>query len=82
VFEKAEDPTWVTSHPELELDYMHYFTNQLKKPIEDLLDPLIKGREIFAALMPPKPPRRKRGDTVKSRDLRDMFKEYAVNNTK
>ena len=82
VFEKAEDPTWVASHPELQLDYLHYFTNQLKKPIEDLLDPLIQGREIFAALMPPKPPRRKKGDTVKSRDLRDMFKEYAGNNTK
>jgi len=81
-FEKAEDPSWVENHPELKLDFMYYFTNQLKKPIEDLLDPLIHGRDIFASLMPPKPPRKRKGDNVKSRNIMEMFKEYSVNHDK
>ena len=42
--DKAEDPTWVEEKG-LKVDYQYYFTNQLKKPVEDLLEPLV-GREV------------------------------------
>ena len=42
--DRAEDPAWVQEKG-LKVDYKYYFTNQLKKPVEDLLEPLI-GREI------------------------------------
>jgi DNA polymerase delta subunit 1 len=49
--EKAEDPGWVKEHG-VPLDYQYYFTNQLKKPVCDLLEPLVGSdpeRTIFAA---------------------------------
>ena len=52
LFEKAEDPVWVREHPEIHIDYQYYFTNQLKKPVCDLLEPLVGPRPeatIFAA---------------------------------
>ena len=81
MFEKAEDPKHVTTNTDIELDYMYYFTNQLKKPIEDLLDPLIQGADIFHDLMPPKPPRKKRA-VPKCKSVSEMFKDYALNNSK
>ena len=49
--EKAEDPMWVKEQG-VPLDYQYYFTNQLKKPVCDLLEPLVGSdpeRTIFAA---------------------------------
>jgi DNA polymerase delta subunit 1 len=49
--DKAEDPTWVRDNA-VPLDYQYYFTNQLKKPVCDLLEPLVGAdpeRTIFAA---------------------------------
>jgi DNA polymerase elongation subunit (family B) len=49
--DKAEDPTWVSENG-VALDYQYYFTNQLKKPVCDLLEPLVGSdpeRTIFAA---------------------------------
>ena len=46
MFEKAEDPSWVTEK-NLTLDYQYYFSNQLKKPVQDLLEPLINADVIF-----------------------------------
>ena len=76
LFEKAEDPKYVKENSIL-LDYSYYFTNQLKKPVEDLLGPLIDSEEIFATMMPPKPPRKQR--TPKSKNISDMFKNYEQN---
>jgi len=42
--DKAEDPAWVEEKG-LKVDYQYYFTNQMRKPIADLLEPLV-GREI------------------------------------
>ena len=78
MFEKSEDPKYVKNNESVELDYMYYFTNQLKKPIEDLLDPLIKGQDIFRELMPPKPPRKKA--LPKMKKISEMFKDYELNN--
>lgn len=39
-FEKAEDPEYVREH-NIELDYQHYYKNLFKKPVEDLLAPII-----------------------------------------
>jgi DNA polymerase delta subunit 1 len=52
MFEKAEDPEWVRDNPEIKVDYQYYFTNQLKKPVCDLLEPLVGSKPeatIFAA---------------------------------
>ena len=46
LFEKAEDPVWVEQN-KIPLDYEYYFEHQFKKPIEDLLEPLISKEEIF-----------------------------------
>ena len=46
MFEKAEDPTWVVEN-NIPIDYDYYFTNQFKKPIQDLLEPLISVEYIF-----------------------------------
>jgi DNA polymerase delta subunit 1 len=46
MYEKAEDPTWVTEKG-LKIDYSYYFTNQFKKPVADLLEPLIKEDLVF-----------------------------------
>jgi DNA polymerase delta subunit 1 len=76
LFEKAEDPKYVKENS-IPLDYNYYFTNQLKKPVEDLLEPLIGSEDIFATMMPPKPPRKKR--TPKSKNIAEMFKSYEQN---
>ena len=46
MFEKAEDPIWVAEN-NVPIDYEYYFTNQFKKPIQDLLEPLISAEYIF-----------------------------------
>ena len=40
LYEKAEDPVWA-KEKDIPLDYQYYFLNQLKKPICDLLEPLV-----------------------------------------
>jgi DNA polymerase delta subunit 1 len=47
LFEKAEDPEWVTEN-NIPLDYEYYFEHQLKKPVEDLLEPLISASDVFS----------------------------------
>ena len=46
MYEKAEDPAWVKDH-QVPLDYQYYFTNQFKKPVQDLLEPLVSADLIF-----------------------------------
>jgi len=46
MYEKAEDPVWVKEKG-LEIDYHYYFTNQFKKPVQDLLEPLVAADLIF-----------------------------------
>jgi DNA polymerase delta subunit 1 len=46
MYEKAEDPAWVRDH-QVPLDYQYYFTNQFKKPVQDLLEPLVSADLIF-----------------------------------
>ena len=46
MYEKAEDPTWV-SERNMAIDYQYYFTNQFKKPVQDLLEPLVAANIIF-----------------------------------
>ncbi len=46
LFEKSEDPAWVEEN-KIPLDYEYYFEHQLRKPVEDLLEPLIPRSEIF-----------------------------------
>ena len=52
MFEKAEDPEWVTEK-KLKIDYNYYFTNQLKKPVCDLLEPLL-GKNVESVIFEPK----------------------------
>ena len=46
MFEKAEDPTWVRDSG-LAIDYRYYFLNQFKKPVLDLLEPLVSTGDVF-----------------------------------
>jgi DNA polymerase delta subunit 1 len=46
MYEKAEDPAWVQEH-RIPVDFEYYFTNQFKKPVQDLLEPLISADQIF-----------------------------------
>jgi DNA polymerase delta subunit 1 len=46
MYEKAEDPTWVKER-NLQIDYQYYFSNQFKKPVQDLLEPLVSADVIF-----------------------------------
>ena len=46
MYEKAEDPDWVREK-NLSIDYQYYFTNQFKKPVQDLLEPLVSSDLIF-----------------------------------
>jgi DNA polymerase delta subunit 1 len=46
MFEKAEDPAWAREKS-VPLDYQYYFTNQFKKPVQDLLEPLVSADLIF-----------------------------------
>ena len=51
LYEKAEDPVWA-KEKDIPLDYQYYFLNQLKKPICDLLEPLVGAnpeRLVFGA---------------------------------
>jgi hypothetical protein len=45
-YQKAEDPSWVVDHG-LELDYEYYFKNHMKKPVSDLLEPLIDQKDLW-----------------------------------
>jgi len=47
LFEKAEDPVWAADN-KIPLDYDYYFEHQLKKPVEDLLEPLISASDVFS----------------------------------
>lgn len=46
MYEKAEDPKWLVDH-KIPIDYEYYFTNQLLKPVQDILEPLIDPKDIF-----------------------------------
>lgn len=46
MYEKAEDPVWVRDN-NLSIDFNYYFTNQFKKPVQDLLEPLVRSDLIF-----------------------------------
>ena len=46
MYEKAEDPAWVREK-NVQLDFQYYFTNQFKKPVQDLLEPLVSADLIF-----------------------------------
>jgi DNA polymerase delta subunit 1 len=46
MYEKSEDPAWVTEKG-LKIDYIYYFTNQFKRPVADLLEPLISEDLVF-----------------------------------
>jgi DNA polymerase delta subunit 1 len=46
MYEKAEDPTWVKEKG-IPVDYQYYFSNQFKKPVQDLLEPLVSSDMIF-----------------------------------
>jgi DNA polymerase delta subunit 1 len=46
MYEKAEDPAWVREK-NVPLDFQYYFTNQFKKPVQDLLEPLVSSDLIF-----------------------------------
>ena len=48
MYEKAEDPTWVRDH-DSPIDYQYYFLNQFKKPVQDLLEPLVANGDVFEA---------------------------------
>jgi DNA polymerase delta subunit 1 len=53
MYEKAEDPEWVKTN-NLKIDYEYYFDHQLKKPVCDLLEPLVGAnpeKVIFAPKM-------------------------------
>jgi DNA polymerase delta subunit 1 len=52
MYEKAEDPAWV-SEKGVGIDYKYYFTNQLKRPVCDLLEPLL-GRDTEQLIFNPK----------------------------
>jgi DNA polymerase delta subunit 1 len=46
LYEKAEDPTWVQER-NLALDFEYYFSNQFRKPVQDLLEPLVSADQVF-----------------------------------
>jgi len=46
MYEKAEDPVWARDHA-IPLDYRYYFLNQFKKPVLDLLEPLVSTGDVF-----------------------------------
>jgi hypothetical protein len=45
-YEKAEDPQWAREN-EMKLDLAYYFKNHLKKPVQDLLEPIIDPKELW-----------------------------------
>ena len=46
MYEKAEDPSWVKEKC-LKLDFQYYVEHQFKKPVQDLLEPLVQADLIF-----------------------------------
>ena len=44
---KAEDPQWAKEHG-LQLDYEYYFKNHLRKPVSDLLEPIIDPKDLWS----------------------------------
>ena len=62
--DKAEDPAYVEEKG-IPVDYEYYFTNQLKKPVCDLLEPLVGNTDIF------RPPQK----TYKKFTMLDFFKK-------
>jgi DNA polymerase delta subunit 1 len=61
--DKAEDPAYVQEKG-IRVDYDYYFTNQLKRPVCDLLEPLVGQGDIFS------PPQKK----YKRFTMHDFFK--------
>lgn len=61
LFEKAEDPVWVQQN-KVPIDYEYYFEHQFRKPIEDLLEPLVSKEEVF-------------NNVMKSRKITEFFKK-------
>jgi DNA polymerase delta subunit 1 len=53
LWEKAEDPAWVAERS-VPIDYTYYFTNQLRKPVCDLLEPLVGPNSETTIVNPPK----------------------------
>ena len=53
LWEKAEDPAWVAERS-VPIDYSYYFTNQLRKPVCDLLEPLVGPNPETTIFNPPK----------------------------
>ena len=47
MYEKAEDPAWVREK-NLAIDYEYYFSNQFRKPIQDLLKPIVSENVLFS----------------------------------
>lgn len=45
-YQKAEDPDWARDHG-LKLDYAYYFKNHMKKPVQDLLEPIIDSKHLW-----------------------------------
>jgi DNA polymerase delta subunit 1 len=54
MWEKAEDPAWVIERS-IPIDYKYYFTNQMRKPVCDLLEPLVGRNPEVTIFNPPKP---------------------------
>lgn len=50
MYEKSEDPAWALQKG-LRPDYHYYFTNQFKKPIQDLLEPLVDPKDLFTPVV-------------------------------
>ncbi len=44
---KAEDPQWAREHG-MQLDYEYYFKNHLRKPVSDLLEPIIDPKDLWS----------------------------------
>lgn len=45
-YQKAEDPEWAKEHG-MKLDYAYYFKNHMKKPVQDLLEPIIDSKHLW-----------------------------------
>jgi DNA polymerase delta subunit 1 len=54
MWQKAEDPGWV-QETNAKIDYIYYFEHQLKKPVCDLLEPLVGANPAVMIFDPPKP---------------------------
>jgi DNA polymerase delta subunit 1 len=54
MWQKAEDPVWV-QETNAKIDYIYYFEHQLKKPVCDLLEPLVGANPAVMIFDPPKP---------------------------